>query len=172
MTPESDHFVAITFGRRVVAKEATYATSETQHIRDRATVPGCSAAGHRDAFEAFRRASGAFLRSCHRPVFLPSDNGTPTKYGPDNDVSQGAAMTFQINITPNGRMSLPADIRKRLGLTGGGAIYLDETEDGIVLRTATQSVARAQALAKQYTGDNPDASVDAFLARRRDDSGE
>ncbi|WP_184090121.1 AbrB/MazE/SpoVT family DNA-binding domain-containing protein [Sphingomonas xinjiangensis] len=81
-------------------------------------------------------------------------------------------MTFQINITPNGRMSLPADIRKRLGLTGGGAIYLDETEDGIVLRTATQSVARAQALAKQYTGDNPDASVDAFLARRRDDSGE
>ncbi|MBB5712726.1 AbrB/MazE/SpoVT family DNA-binding domain-containing protein [Sphingomonas xinjiangensis] len=81
-------------------------------------------------------------------------------------------MTFQINITSNGRMSLPADIRKRLGLTSGGAVYLDETEDGIVLRTAAQSVARAQALAKQYTGDNPDASVDAFLARRREESGE
>jgi len=81
-------------------------------------------------------------------------------------------MSLQINITPNGRMSLPADVRKRLGLTGGGAVYLDETEDGIILRTATQSVARAQALAKQYTGDNPDASVDAFLARRREESGE
>jgi AbrB family looped-hinge helix DNA binding protein len=83
-----------------------------------------------------------------------------------------AAMTLQINITPNGRMSLPADVRKRLGLTGGGAVYLDETEDGVVLRTANQAVARAQSLAKQYTGGNPDASVDAFLNRRREDSGE
>ena len=70
-------------------------------------------------------------------------------------------MTLQINITPNGRMSLPADVRKRLGLSGG-----------VVLRTASQAVARAQALAKQYTGGNPDASVDAFLARRREESGE
>ncbi|MDY7524319.1 AbrB/MazE/SpoVT family DNA-binding domain-containing protein [Sphingomonas sp. 10B4] len=81
-------------------------------------------------------------------------------------------MTVLVNITPNGRMSLPADIRKRLGLTDGGAVYLDETPDGVVLRTAAQAVARAQALAKQFTGGNSDASVDAFLARRREDSGE
>lgn len=81
-------------------------------------------------------------------------------------------MTVQINITPKGRMSLPADIRKRLGLTDGGAIYLDETDDGVVLRTAAQAVTRAQALAKQYTGGQPDAGVDGFLARRREDSGE
>ena len=81
-------------------------------------------------------------------------------------------MTIQINITPNGRMSLPADLRTRLGLNGGGAIYLDETDDGVVLRTAAQAVARAQALAKRYTGDKPDSSVDAFLANRREDSGE
>lgn len=81
-------------------------------------------------------------------------------------------MTLQIKITATGRMSLPADVRKRLGLTGGGAVYLDETEDGVVLRTANQAVARAQALAKRYTGDNPEASVEAFLARRREESGE
>ena len=81
-------------------------------------------------------------------------------------------MTVQVNITPNGRMSLPADMRKRLGLAEGGAVYLDETPDGVVLRTAAQAVARAQALAKQFTGGNPDASVAAFLARRREDSGE
>jgi bifunctional DNA-binding transcriptional regulator/antitoxin component of YhaV-PrlF toxin-antitoxin module len=70
-------------------------------------------------------------------------------------------------------MSLPADVRKRLGLIGGGTIYLDETDDGVVvLRTANPAVARAQALAKQYNGGNPDASVDAFLNRRREDSGE
>jgi len=89
-----------------------------------------------------------------------------------NSVGFGARMTVPVNITPNGRMSLPADIRKRLGLVGGGAVYLDETPDGIVLRTAAQAVARAQALAKQYTEGNPDASVEAFLAKRREDSGE
>jgi AbrB family looped-hinge helix DNA binding protein len=87
-------------------------------------------------------------------------------------VGIGAPMTVQVNITPNGRMSLPADIRKRLGLIGGGAVYLDETPDGLVLRTAAQAVARAQALAKQYTEGNLEASVEAFLAKRREDSGE
>jgi len=81
-------------------------------------------------------------------------------------------MTFPINITQNGRMSLPADIRKRMGLTGGDTVYLEETEDGVILRTAAQAVARAQALAKRYTGDNSDTSVAAFLADRSEDSGE
>lgn len=81
-------------------------------------------------------------------------------------------MTVQVNITANGRMSLPADIRKRLGLTDGGAVYIDETPDGVILRTAAQAVARAQELAKRYTTGNPKASVDAFLAQRRQDSGE
>ena len=81
-------------------------------------------------------------------------------------------MPLQVNVTPNGRMSLPADVRKRLGLAGGGAVFLEETEDGVVLRTAAQAVARAQALARQYTGSDPEAGVEGFLARRREDSGE
>lgn len=81
-------------------------------------------------------------------------------------------MTLQVNITANGRMSLPADVRKRLGLMSGGAVFLEETDDGVVLRTAAQAVARAQALAKQYTGGQPDAGVEGFLAQRREDSGE
>lgn len=80
-------------------------------------------------------------------------------------------MTIQVNIMPNGRMSLPADIRKRLGLTGGGAVYLDETEDRVVLRTMPQIVAQAQSLARQYR-DAPGGSVDGFLAERAAESGE
>ena len=81
-------------------------------------------------------------------------------------------MTVQVNITPNGRMILPADLRKRLGLADGGAVFLEETEDGVVLRTAAQAVARAQAIAKRFTEGKPEASVDAFLARRVAESGE
>jgi len=80
-------------------------------------------------------------------------------------------MTLQVNITPNGRMSLPISIRKRLGLEGGGAVLVEETADGVVLRTVGQAVAKAQAIAKRYA-QQPDASVDAFLAARREDSGE
>lgn len=81
-------------------------------------------------------------------------------------------MTVQVTITANGRMSLPADIRKRLGLAGGGAVLVEETDDGVVLRTVAQAVARAQTLARLYTGNNADASVEAFLANRRAESGE
>jgi AbrB family looped-hinge helix DNA binding protein len=81
-------------------------------------------------------------------------------------------MTVQINITENGRLCLPADMRKRLGIAGGGALLVEETPDGIVLRTVAQSIAHAQALARQYTAGLPEASVDAFLANRRRDSGE
>jgi AbrB family looped-hinge helix DNA binding protein len=81
-------------------------------------------------------------------------------------------MTVQVNITPNGRMSLPADVRKRLGLAKGGTVFVEETDDGLVLRTAAQAVARAQALARRFTDGMPDASTDAFIANRRAGSGE
>lgn len=80
-------------------------------------------------------------------------------------------MTLQVNITPNGRMSLPVGIRKRLGLESGGAVLVEETADGVVLRTVEQAVAKAQVIAKRYA-QQPNASVDAFLAARREDSGE
>ncbi|WP_052117993.1 AbrB/MazE/SpoVT family DNA-binding domain-containing protein [Novosphingobium pentaromativorans] len=80
-------------------------------------------------------------------------------------------MTIQISITPSGRLSLPADIRKRLGLAGGGSLIVEETPDGVILRTVAQSVAHARAIARKYTADRPDASVDTFLANRREDSG-
>jgi AbrB family looped-hinge helix DNA binding protein len=83
-----------------------------------------------------------------------------------------ATMTIQVNITANGRMSLPADIRKRLGLSAGGALLVEETPDGLILRTLAQSIAHAQALAREYTADKPETSVDAFLASRRAESGE
>jgi bifunctional DNA-binding transcriptional regulator/antitoxin component of YhaV-PrlF toxin-antitoxin module len=64
-------------------------------------------------------------------------------------------------------MSLPIDIRKRLGLENGGSVIVEETETGVVLRTVSQAVARAQAIAKRYT-----ATVTAFLADRHAESGE
>ena len=69
-------------------------------------------------------------------------------------------------------MSLPADLRKRLGLVGGGAVFLEETEDGVILRTAAQAVAHAQGIAKRFASGDKQLSLSGFLAQRRADSGE
>lgn len=69
-------------------------------------------------------------------------------------------------------MSLPADLRRRLGLVEGGAVFLEETEDGIVLRTAAQAVAHAQAIAKRFASSGNQVSVSGFVAQRKADSGE
>lgn len=69
-------------------------------------------------------------------------------------------------------MSLPADLRKRLGLMEGGAVFLEETGDGVVLRTAAQAVAHAQAIARRFAKSGKRVSVSGFLAQRKADSGE
>ena len=81
-------------------------------------------------------------------------------------------MTYHVRITPSGRMSLPAELRKRLGLGRGGDLVVEETEDGVILRTVAQVVANAQELARRYTAGKDEFSVDDFLAQRRNDSGE
>jgi AbrB family looped-hinge helix DNA binding protein len=85
---------------------------------------------------------------------------------------KGAPVRVQVNITATGRMSLPIEVRKKLGLSEGGQVFLEETEDGVVLRTAAQAVARAQAIARQFTSNQPRSSTDAFLSSRRAESGE
>jgi AbrB family looped-hinge helix DNA binding protein len=81
-------------------------------------------------------------------------------------------MAYRLHVASNGRIVLPAEVRKRLGLSEGGDLLMEETADGLVLRTVAHSVARARAIARRYLADRPDVSVDAFLASRRTDSGE
>ncbi|MEI6418432.1 MAG: AbrB/MazE/SpoVT family DNA-binding domain-containing protein [Sphingomonadales bacterium] len=77
-------------------------------------------------------------------------------------------MTILVPITGAGRMNLPAALRKRLGLSGGGTVFLEETADGVILRTAAQAVLRAQEIARRHTGDKGGSA--GFIANRRADS--
>lgn len=81
-------------------------------------------------------------------------------------------MTYHLHVASNGRLVLPAEVRKRLGLLDGGELLMEETWNGLVLRTVAQAVAEAQAIADRYLADRPDVSVEDFLANRRADSGE
>lgn len=73
---------------------------------------------------------------------------------------------MRAKVMPDGRVSLPADLRKRHGLIHGGEVIVEDMGDAIVLRTLDQVVARAQALSRRLVGDKAGASVADFLVDR------
>jgi AbrB family looped-hinge helix DNA binding protein len=75
-------------------------------------------------------------------------------------------------VSESGRLSLPAEFRKAVGLERGGNVVIELDEGEIRIRTIHQTVARAQELARKLFADKPEVSVDNFLAERRRDWGE
>ncbi len=73
---------------------------------------------------------------------------------------------MKARVMPDGRVSLPAGLRKRHGLANGGEVIVEDAGDAIVLRTLDQVVARAQALSRKLVERKAGASVDDFLAER------
>ncbi len=71
-----------------------------------------------------------------------------------------------LQVAEDGRMSLPADIRRLLGLTGAGQVVLTQDGDGIRLTTAESVIHRVRELAAPFrTGRG--SIVDEFIAERR-----
>jgi|GWRWMinimDraft_6_1066014.scaffolds.fasta_scaffold147212_1 AbrB family looped-hinge helix DNA binding protein len=76
-------------------------------------------------------------------------------------------MGIEIKVAANGRMVLPADVRKRLGLENGGKLMLNEGEFGLELTNFRQRLKRTQALYKKLSEGKKTTSVDEFLAEKR-----
>lgn len=70
-------------------------------------------------------------------------------------------------VSPSGRLSIPAHLRKAVGLERGGEVAIELDGKDIRIRTVDEIADRAQALARRLLGNKPDGSVDAFLAERR-----
>ena len=73
---------------------------------------------------------------------------------------------MKARVMPDGRLSLPAELRKRHGLAQGGEVIVVDAGDAIVLRTLDQVVARAQALSRKLVEGRAGATVDDFLSDR------
>lgn len=70
-------------------------------------------------------------------------------------------------VTESGRVSLPAELRKAVGLDRGGAVIFELDGREIRIRTLDEVIARAQALSRRLLGDDPDAGSAGFIAERR-----
>ena len=69
-------------------------------------------------------------------------------------------------VSPSGRLSLPAEFRRAVGLEGGGEVVVELHGREIRINTVQEIIARAQVLTRRLLQDQPTASVDAFLAER------
>ncbi|KQT35147.1 hypothetical protein ASG29_03230 [Sphingomonas sp. Leaf412] len=76
-------------------------------------------------------------------------------------------MTYHAKVIAGGKIVIPADLRRELGLKDGDSVSLDSGSGGIVLRRddPDAALARLRDGMKGYT-------VDQFLRERRADWGE
>lgn len=79
-------------------------------------------------------------------------------------------MTHHAKIIAGGKVVIPADLRRELGLKPGDTVVIEREGDALVLKSYLQVVREVQAEFRKMVGD--DYSVDQFLAERRADWGE
>lgn len=73
---------------------------------------------------------------------------------------------YEIPMQENGRVVLPATLRKALGLAKGDKVLIEAEGDRVVLTTARLRRKRAQEIARRYA--QPGVSVvDEFLQEKR-----
>ena len=72
--------------------------------------------------------------------------------------------TARVRLMPNGRVSIPAAMRKRHGLEPGREVVFEDNGETIVIRSASSALADIQRQIREQS--RSDYSVDDFLAER------
>lgn len=73
-----------------------------------------------------------------------------------------------IPVADNGRMNLPADVRRKLGIRAGGKVVLEETSAGYRLTGPAERSARIKKLMRPYIA-GP-SMADELIRERREEA--
>jgi AbrB family looped-hinge helix DNA binding protein len=74
---------------------------------------------------------------------------------------------IRLRLNANGRVVIPASVRKALGVEAGDDIILERNDDMFCLTTQQHRIRRAQGRAKKFL--TPDTSLaDELIAERRE----
>lgn len=81
-------------------------------------------------------------------------------------------MSYHAKVTADGKVMIPEDLRKELGIEEGDSLSVERDASGaIVLRTREQVLRDVQAKFRALRGDKPQISVvDELLAERREEA--
>ena len=73
----------------------------------------------------------------------------------------------ETKISEGGRVVIPAEIRRSLGLKEGDTVYFEVRDGEVVLTTRRARIARAQAMFRQFVPAGSPSPVDELIAERR-----
>lgn len=77
-------------------------------------------------------------------------------------------MTYHAKVIAGGKIVIPAELRRELGIKDGDSVVIERDSDGgLVIKTYAQVVREGQAKFRAMVGE--DYTVDQFLAERRAD---
>lgn len=76
---------------------------------------------------------------------------------------------FKSKMGQSGRVVIPGEYRRRLGLRSGDEIIMHLDDEGLHLYTPAQAVARAQALVRRYVPERRSLS-DELISERREEA--
>jgi AbrB family looped-hinge helix DNA binding protein len=76
---------------------------------------------------------------------------------------------FKSKMGQSGRVIIPGEYRRRLGLRSGDEIIMHLDDEGLHLYTPAQAVARAQALVRRYVPEGRSLS-DELISERREEA--
>lgn len=76
-------------------------------------------------------------------------------------------ISVRAKVSETGRLSIPAEFRKAVGLDKGGDVVVELNGRELRIRTIDEIIERAQELSRRMLSGKPDVTVDDFLAERR-----
>jgi AbrB family looped-hinge helix DNA binding protein len=73
-----------------------------------------------------------------------------------------------VKVSASGRMNLPSEVRKALGLKGPGHVIIAMDDGGLTVRTMAQALEQVRALARPYAPKDRLASEELIAERREE----
>ena len=72
-----------------------------------------------------------------------------------------------VKIAPGGRVVIPAEFRKALGVEVGDAVVIELRDGELRLRSLDAAIKRVQAMVRKYIPDENRSLADELIAERR-----
>ncbi len=79
-------------------------------------------------------------------------------------------MTYQAKVISGGKIVIPADIRRELGIKDGDSVVIEREDGAFSIRTRVQALQHARRRMRDIFGS--DYTVDQFVAENRSDWGD
>jgi AbrB family looped-hinge helix DNA binding protein len=75
--------------------------------------------------------------------------------------------THRAKMTEGGRVIIPAEFRRQLGLQPGTEVVMDIADGELRIRSVSQAIERAQSLVRRYLGQGANLA-DELISERRE----